>query len=64
MIIDDIKRAPKFLSMWIAGGLGLAASAYEYLPAFRDYLDPTWVKWIALSILAARIIKQGGSKDI
>ena len=64
MIIDNIKDAPKFLSMWIAGGLGLAASAYEYLPAFRDYLDPTWVKYIALSILIARVVKQRAGKSI
>jgi hypothetical protein len=57
-LIDDIKQAPKFLSIQLSVVLGAAASAYEFLPAVRDYLDPTWVKWIALAILVARVIKQ------
>lgn len=62
-LIDEFKQAHKFLSVQIAAILGVAASAYEFLPAARDYLDPTWVKYIALAILIARVIKQSGGKD-
>ncbi|SEH89998.1 hypothetical protein [Paraburkholderia hospita] len=63
ILIDDIDRAHKFIVTWIAAGLGCAATAYELLPTVRDYLDPAWVKWIALAILVARVVKQGGAKN-
>lgn len=62
-LIDEIKEVPKFFSVQLTALLGAAATAYELLPEVRDYLDPAWVKWIALAILVARVIKQREAKN-
>lgn len=64
MFVDDIHRAHTFLVTWIALGLGALAEASEYLPQLQGYLDPQYIKWIALAILVARVIKQGGAKNV
>lgn len=57
-LIEDWKQSWKFLSVQLAAALALLDVAYEYLPAVQTYLPEGWVKWIALTIIVARIIKQ------
>lgn len=57
-LIEDWKQSWKFLSVQLAAALALLDVAYEYLPAVQSYLPEGWVKWMALSIIMARIIKQ------
>lgn len=57
-LIEDWKQSWKFLSVQLAATLALLDVAYEYLPAVQSYLPEGWVKWIALTIIVARIIKQ------
>jgi len=57
-LIKDWKQSWKFLSVQLAAALALLDVAYEYLPAVQSYLPEGWVKWIALTIIVARVIKQ------
>lgn len=57
-LIEDWKQSWKFLSVQLAAALALLDVAYEYLPAVQSYLPEGWVKWIALTIIVARVIKQ------
>jgi len=57
-LIEDWKQSWKFLSVQLAAALALLDVAYEYLPAVQSYLPEGWVKWMALSIIVARVIKQ------
>lgn len=57
-LIDDWKDSWKFLSVQLAAALALLDTAYEYLPAVQTYLPEGWVKWIALAVIVARVIKQ------
>lgn len=64
ILIEDWKQSWKFLSVQLAAALALLDVAYEYLPAAQSYLPEGWVKWIALAIIVARVIKQrNGGKD-
>lgn len=58
ILIEDWKQSWKFLSVQLAAALALLDVAYDYLPAVQSYLPEGWVKWIALSIIVARVIKQ------
>lgn len=57
-LIEDWKQSWKFLSVQLAAALALLDVAYDYLPAVQSYLPEGWVKWIALTIIVARVIKQ------
>ncbi|MDB5802284.1 MAG: hypothetical protein JWL63_3223 [Rhodocyclales bacterium] len=57
-LIDDVRKAHTFLSVQAAALLGVVALAYDYMPALQQYLPAGWVKWGALLIIAARLIKQ------
>lgn len=57
-LIEDWRQSWKFLSVQLAAALALLDVAYEYLPAVQSYLPEGWVKWMALSIIVARVIKQ------
>lgn len=57
-LIEDWKQSWKFLSVQLAAALALLDVAYEYLPAVQTYLPEGWVKWVALTIIVARVIKQ------
>lgn len=57
-LIEDWRQSWKFLSVQLAAALALLDIAYEYLPAVQTYLPEGWVKWMALSIIVARVIKQ------
>ncbi len=57
-LIEEWRKAYKFLTVQLAVGLGFVATAYEYLPAVQSYLPEGWVKWFAIAIIVARVIKQ------
>lgn len=57
-LIEDWRQSWKFLSVQLAAALALLDVAYEYLPAVQSYLPEGWVKWMALAIIVARVIKQ------
>jgi len=57
-LIPDLRNAWRFLSVQVSAGIVLLATAYDYLPAVRDYLPEGWVKWAALLVIAARILNQ------
>ena len=56
--VDDLRSAHKWLSVQAAALLAIVATAYDYLPDAQRYLSPGWVKWGALVVLVARLIKQ------
>lgn len=58
MLIPDWRDAWRFLSVQAAAAVALLATAYDYLPAVREYLPEGWVKWAALLVIAARILNQ------
>jgi len=57
-LIDGWKAAHRLFTVQLAALLGLVATAWDYVPALQQYLDPAWVKWVALAIIAARVIQQ------
>lgn len=56
--IDNWRKAYRMLSVQAAALLALVAAAYDHLPTLHAYLPDGWVKWAALAVIAARIIKQ------
>lgn len=44
--------------------IALLATAYDYMPAIRDYVPEGWVKWAALLIIAARVAHQKVPGDV
>lgn len=48
----------RFWSVHLSAVLTMLAFAYDYLGAVREYLPSGAFKWIALSVLVARVIKQ------
>jgi hypothetical protein len=59
-IIDNWKQAHKFLTVQISTLLGMAAAAYEYFPAMREYFPEGWAKYAFAAIIVARLWKQKG----
>lgn len=57
-LIENWRKAYQMLSVQVAFLLGVVATAYEYLPALQSYLPDGWVKWAALAVVLARIVKQ------
>lgn len=57
-LIPDWRHSWRFLSVQLAAVIALLATAYDYLPAIRDYVPEGWVKWAALLIIAARVAHQ------
>lgn len=60
LLIEDWKRAWKFLTVWLAGALMAIELAQDYLPLVKEYLPEGWVKYIAAAILIARFLNQKG----
>lgn len=58
LLIDDVKSAWRYLSVQLAALLALVASLWPFFPEMQQYLDPAWVKYVALAILVARVIRQ------
>lgn len=57
-LIEDWTRAWRLLSVQLAALLAVLDAAYEYLPAVQQYLPEGWVRWLALAIIAGRVIRQ------
>lgn len=62
-LIEEWQKAYKFFTVQLAALLVLLDIAYEYLPAVQTYLPEGWVKWIAVAIIVARVIKQRSSDN-
>lgn len=62
-LIDDIRSAWRYLSVQMALILAGLATAWDYIPAVQQYLDPAWVKYFALAMVVARILNQSPRKD-
>jgi len=62
-LIEEWKSAHKFLTVQLAAVLAAVTTAWEYVPEVKDYLDPAWVKWFAVAMIVARVIKQGEAKN-
>lgn len=56
--IEDWQRAWRLLSVQLAALLAALDVAYDYLPAVQQYLPEGWVRWLALAIIAGRVIQQ------
>lgn len=63
-LIEEWQKAYKFFTVQLAALLVLLDIAYEYLPAVQTYLPEGWVKWFALAIIVARVVKQRSSGDV
>ena len=61
-MIHDFRDAWKWLSVQAAIIVGIIAAASDYFPQFREYLPEGWVKYAAVAIIVARMIKQKGAK--
>lgn len=56
--IEDWRRCWRLLSVQLAALLAVLDTAYDYLPAVQQYLPEGWVRWLALAIIAGRVIQQ------
>lgn len=63
-LIEEWQKAYKFFTVQLAAMLVLLDIAYEYLPDVQAYLPEGWVKWFALAIIVARVVKQRSSGDV
>ena len=57
-LIENWKQAWRYYTVRIAGRLILLDFGYEYLPVMQTYLPESWVRWVGLVLIAARIIRQ------
>lgn len=58
ILIDNWRAAWRMLSVQAAAILAVLAAAYDYMPTLHTYLPDGWVKYAALLVIVARIIKQ------
>ena len=58
-LIDDVKNAWAYTTVWGSAVVGSVAIAYDYLPAIQQYMpvEPGWGKWLPWLIILARVIK-------
>lgn len=57
-LIENWRSAWRMLSVRAAALLALVAAAYDYLPQLHAYMPDGWMKYGALVVIVARIIKQ------
>jgi hypothetical protein len=57
-LIENWRNAWRMLSVQAAALLGIVAAAYDYLPTLQTYLPEGWVKYAALLVILARVVKQ------
>lgn len=59
LLVEDWKKAHKFLSVQVAVVAGALATASDYIPVIHDNLPEGWSKFAIAGILLARLIHQG-----
>lgn len=57
-LIANWKTAWKYVSVQLAALLALGSLAFDYLPFMKDYLPQEIVTYLALAIIAARLVSQ------
>ena len=57
-LIDDIRDAWKFASLWFIAAAGCADLLYEHMPFAQQYMPQGTVSVLAGLALAARLYKQ------
>lgn len=57
-LIENWKQAGRFYTVKIAGVMILLDFAYEYLPVMQTFLPESWVRWVGLALIIARILRQ------
>jgi hypothetical protein len=62
-LIPDWREAWRYFSVQCAALLAFVSACYDYLPDVQAYLPEGWVKWMALVIIVARLIRQGADKE-
>lgn len=65
-LIDGWGDAYKLFSVQLAALLIALDMGYEHLPVLQTYLPEGWVKWVAMAIIVARVIRQkpAAQKDL
>ncbi len=63
IIIPDWTQLPKYLTTWVAIGLGIVAALETQWPALQEFLPDGWAMYAAPIFLVARIINQTRPKD-
>jgi len=59
-LIDDWRRAHRFLSMWVALFVGLFIAIEQFSPSFAEFM-PDWWPGVGAALFAlARVLKQHG----
>lgn len=58
ILIDDARKAYRYLTVQLATLMAILATAWEFMPQVQQYLDPAWVKYFALAMILARVIRQ------
>ena len=61
-LVDDWRKAHKWLTVWVAALIAVLAEAQDQLPLVREYLPDGWVKFAALAVIVARLYKQSKPK--
>lgn len=58
VLVDDVRKAWKFISVQFAALLLCLDYAFQYLPAIQQYFPAHWVSIIAAGIIVGRLIRQ------
>lgn len=62
-LIDNVTQAWKLFSVQLAFAFAVLAGMYEYIPQLQAIFSGSIVKYMALAIIVARVIKQEGVEN-
>jgi hypothetical protein len=62
-LVDDWKKAYKWVSVQIAAVLVFLPMLMPYMPELSQYLPTNWTQWLGGAIIVARIIAQKKASD-
>lgn len=57
-LIDDWKQAWRLFSVQAAAALVALEVVGDYLPEIKEYLGDDYAKWLGLTVIVARVIRQ------